>query len=457
MPKKSLIKRITLIRGVITIALGLNSVSYSQFPIVGYYPSWMRNVLTAGQFEWAHLTHIVQAFAWPLSNGNIANYSDLLYPELVNQAHAAGKKVLIAFGGWGQSDGFSPMVADTIARKNFIENVITFCETNGFDGVDLDWEYPATPADRQNLNHLVKELREAFTDRQKDWLITMAIPAGDWAGQWFDYATLQNYLDWIGCMTYDFMGSWVSVATHNAPLYPHPQNPQGSVDASIQYLTTIRRITPSKILVGLPFYGRGCNATGLFQPNTGGNVEYYYSQIIPKIGNGWNDYWDDVSQTPYLLNVTQTQFITFDDTQAVHLKCEYVRTQELGGVMIWALGYDKIGFHQPLLETVARYLQPEAQIRMAPETSSGLALISSCYPNPFNERATIQFFLPYNDNIHLEVFDITGRSIEMILNQSVSSGWHQVQFGTRGLPAGLYLYRLTGTGYSKTGKIISLQ
>ena len=54
------------------------------------------------------------------------------------------KKVLIAIGGWNDSLGskYSKMVNNPASRKAFINDVIKFIERHGFDGLDLDWEYP---------------------------------------------------------------------------------------------------------------------------------------------------------------------------------------------------------------------------------------------------------------------------------------------------------------------------
>jgi len=265
------------------------------------------------------LIRVNYSFAWPSANGAISTPAYFKYPQLVNAAHAAGVKVLLTLGGWGHSDGFSPMAADSSARAKFIENLITYCDNNGYD---------------------------------EDWLITMAVPASSWAGDWFNFDTLKNYVDWFGCMTYDFFGRWVDKAGYNSPLYPPTQNNNGSVQSGMLYLNKTRNILKAKILLCIPFYGRGCNAKGYTMPNTGGNVEYYYSDIVPLIGNEWTYHWDDVAKVPYLINSDSTKFITFDDTTSVRLKCEYAKEQNLAGVMIWALGQDVIGNTQPLLETV---------------------------------------------------------------------------------------------------------
>lgn len=55
-----------------------------------------------------------------------------------------GLKVTIALGGWNDSAGdkYSRLVNNPAARRRFVDHVIKFIEKHGFDGLDLDWEYP---------------------------------------------------------------------------------------------------------------------------------------------------------------------------------------------------------------------------------------------------------------------------------------------------------------------------
>ena len=71
-------------------------------------------------------------------------------------------KTLLAIGGWNEgSSRFSPMVADARRRKEFVKNCVKFLRQNHFDGLDLDWEYPAfrdggQPHDKENYALLVE-------------------------------------------------------------------------------------------------------------------------------------------------------------------------------------------------------------------------------------------------------------------------------------------------------------
>ena len=127
--------------------------------VVGYYRSWFRNDYPTEQINFANLTHINHAFAWPEADGGISMYDNFVYPRLIDLTHQARKKILVALGGWGQSNGFSPMAANASTRANFIQNITDFCVGHGYDGVDLDWEFPGNVTDRNNLTLLVYGLR----------------------------------------------------------------------------------------------------------------------------------------------------------------------------------------------------------------------------------------------------------------------------------------------------------
>jgi len=454
--KQRPIRRLALAALSLALAPAVTAGPASSGPVVcGYYPSFLREALPAEGVQFDRLTHVAHAFAWPEADGSLSMDADFVYPQLVERAHRAGVKIQVSLGGWGQSAGFSPMAADPDARAAFVRNVIRFCADHGYDGADIDWEFPQNSTDRNNLNLLLAELRSGLDGADSGMLLTMAIPSGDWGGQWFDYRTLQDRVDWFGCMTYDYFGSWSSRAGHNAPLYPPATYNSGSVDESVRYLTSTRGLAKEKIVIGIPFYGRGCDAGAYGAANTGGNVEYGYSEIAPKSKNGWSYRWDRTAKVPYLLNDTFTKFISYDDTQSVRLKCEYALKSDLSGVMIWALGQDVIGGGQPLMEAVGRAMQTGSAEENG-EKPLASALLNA-YPNPFNTGTTIAFTLGRPGRARLEVFNLSGERIRIILNEDRAAGPQTVPFDGAGLPSGTYFYRLTTPSFSKTGKMALLK
>ena len=420
---------------------------------MGYYPAWQRSVLPANKIKYEHLTHINHSFAWPNADGSLSTYNNYVYADLIKYAHQAGIKVIVVLGGWGNSSGFSPMVANSTTRTLFINNILKFCTDNHYDGIDIDWEHPSTNEDTQNLNVFIKELREAIKNQNLDLLITMAVPGNSWSGQWFDFQFLKNYVDWFGCMSYDFFGSWADRAGHNSPLYPPLTNNNGSVHSAISYLQSIRQLPNEQILLGIPFYGRGCNATGYNQSNTGGNTEYQFSDVLDLINNGWIYHWDNTAKVPYLINLSFLKYVTFDDTMSIRFKCEYAIDRNLAGVMIWALGQDVIGNNQPLLNVVSSTMGLKST-NSTPATDISLThKLLMNYPNPFNEQTKIKYYISKEEFVEIGIFNIKGERVKNILSGNQTVGWYQTIFSAKDLSSGIYVCRFFSKSFSNMYKM----
>jgi len=436
----------------------------AQPKIVGYYASWNSNLLPYNDIEYSNLTDINVAFGTPNSDGSITYDAGIPFTHLVESAHSAGVKVLISLGGASSGNSFTAATLDSTLRSKLIANVVSFLQTNNYDGVDIDWESPTNSTETAQLTSLIQEMRVDFNQINPSWLITMAIPATNYGGQHFDILNLVNFVDWFNVMCYDFVGSWTSYTGFNAPLYEISTDPNqaGSDSSSIVYWLSRSSqqisIPASKLVLGVPFYGDLFNAKGLYKKLTNTTVSNpYYADAISYINSGWTYHWYDATKEPYLINPDTTKFITFEDTNSIKLKTEFAVRKNLGGIMIWELSQDMYNGKQPLLETISKTFGNYTSIEETkPEVVDNYKLYNN-YPNPFNPSTTIKFSIPKSSMVKLILYNVLGQKVRVLINRELSSGNHEAEFNASNLSSGIYFYTLISGNFIQTKKMILLK
>ena len=318
--------------------------------VLGYYPASRKVEFGLSSLKFEFLTHIAHAFTKPDSAGNLVVEPDYLYPELLAEAHRRGVKVLMSVGGWGNCEGFPGMAALPTTRGRFIGQVRDFLKTNGYDGVDIDWEYVSNEAQQRDFVSFIKELSQALKAEEPPLLLTMAAPAGDYWARWLDFETLAGSFDFIGFMTYDFHGPWTDHSGHNSPLYLCGGDGCGSLDSTFAYGLS-RQVPKEKLLVGLAFYGRSFDCPELYQPYKQ-SLDTTYAEVATLLSGGWTRSWDDCARVPVARRSDQKVIISYDDEQSVEAKCRYVLEKNAAGVIIWELTQDTVNGRPVLLNVV---------------------------------------------------------------------------------------------------------
>ncbi len=320
--------------------------------VMGYYRTSNRATLDHTGIEYRYLTHIAHAFAWPDASGDLVVPAGFLYPELNAAARAAGVKMVLSLGGWGNCAGFPGMSATGVNRDRFIGQLLAFCEANAYDGVDIDWEFVTGDAEKAQFTLFIEALAAAFHARTPPLLVTMAAPSNNYYGRWIDFERLSGAFDLIGFMTYDYHGEWSDHSGHNAPLYAWGGDDCGSLDATFLYGRS-RQVPLDKLLVGVPFFGRSFDCGGLGLPFTV-SAGWSYRDIAALPAGEWPRTWDGEARVPYLRRTDGTMIIGYDDPSSVGLKCQYVKDKGSAGVIIWELGGDRRSGHSELLEVIGR-------------------------------------------------------------------------------------------------------
>ena len=422
--------------------------AYSQ-RVVGYYPYWIQDEFQLQDFDLETFTHINHAFAWPNEQGGIEATSGTFDATIADHIHNNNRKFLLSLGGWGTADGFAAATSTYELRSEFISNILDKFISYGYDGVDIDWEYPQTNEQRNNLSLFITELDSVLDESDPEFLITMALPTSNWAGQWYDMNSLNQHVDYFNAMTYDIHGSWSNHAGHNSPLYQSPLgDADGSVQTGINYLVDTRGLPENKINMGIPFWGKKYNASTINGYFTGSVTDLRYYDIVELINNGWSSHWDDVAKCPYLIKTDTSQIITYDNPLSIQYKCEFAQTRNLGGVMVWAIGYDDNESEESLTGAInTHWLNIDESNKIILPDQVEL----ESYPNPFNPQTQIKFYLPKTGHTNLSLFDINGRSIQTLAEGYFVQGNHSFQWSpaqNQQIASGVYLVML------QTGKSI---
>lgn len=309
------------------------------------------------------LTHINYAFA------NVTKGARVVLEHERDAAHLAQLRalkaenpdltIMLSIGGWAWSDYFSNAALTDSSRALFARTAVALLDEHDLDGIDIDWEYPGQPGednvyrpeDQENFTRLLQTVRRHLDEQgERDgrtgddhYLLTIAAGASERFVQHTNMAAAQEPLDFVNLMTYDFHGRWTDHTGHHANLYApaSPDTVQRSAAAAVD-LFIEAGVPPHKLVLGVPFYGRGWTGVepqnnGLYQPYAEPRGGFPYDTLAAHFINkhGFTRYWDEGAQAPYLWNPDSAFVITYDDPASLQAKAQFIKSRGLGGVMYW--------------------------------------------------------------------------------------------------------------------------
>lgn len=263
-------------------------------------------------------------------------------------------KLLLSIGGWTYSSNFAPATSTAEKREAFAKSAIDIVENYGLDGLDIDWEYPTSDTEADQLVELLKTIHHGLRklkekkNETNPYLLTIAAPCGPSHYKQLHLRRMHKYLSFINLMAYDYAGSWDTISGHQANLKRPSTEPvnQGnfSTIAAIEYYIA-HSVPAKKLVMGMPLYGRSfLNTKGIGEAYSGvgqGTWEqgvYDYKALPPP---GAKVVHDTEAIGTYSYDSDKQELITFDSPKTVEMKVKYIKHKRMGGVMWWESSADK--------------------------------------------------------------------------------------------------------------------
>ncbi len=337
--------------------------------MAAYYTGWSAyKGYTPSQVPAGKLTHLNYAFAKINPSTSRIELAD---PDNDRKNFAAMRtlkkshkqlKTLISIGGWDYSTYFSDVASTSARRETFAQSCLEFILEHGFDGIDIDWEYPVAgglpgnsnrPQDKQNFTLLLSAIRNKLDAQGKQdgrrYYLTIAGAANTSYLSRIEATKVAELVDHIFIMAYDIHGPWDSYSDFNAPLYkPEEHSPQykNSVYDGVKAYRS-SGVSAKKLVLGMPLYGYiyqgvSSQSNGLFSRYSSAKSISYNTVRSSYLSNpAFSSLRHANAQVPYLYG--ENTFITYEDPQSIAAKVSLAKSMGLAGIGAWELSHDTSG------------------------------------------------------------------------------------------------------------------
>jgi spore germination protein YaaH len=391
--------------------------------VFGWVPYWIAPAQW-DDFDWSALTTIGYFSLEADTSGRALSMHGWPAPALRDAAHAHGVKVMLTVTSFGSTNN-TELLGVPARRSRLVATIVYAVVSGGGDGVNIDFEVvPA--AQRDNLTAFMRELAGALRAAISDAEISMAIPAVDWSNA-FDVMALTagGVCDYLIMMGYDYHWSTAPTAGPVAPLAGENLNVTKSVDT---YLA--KGLASERLLLGVPWYGfewptvgeaPGSATTGRGRPVLYGDAR----ENAPLNGR----MFDTATSTPwyrYFVGDSWYQ-VWYDDSVSLALKYRLANDRRLGGIGIWALGYQ--GESVDAWQGIHQAFDLPTSIAESDRSSVRIEI----------DRGGIRFGVDHAMRVKIELVDAIGRRAATIVDAERSAGEHRAMLGHDELPRGLYL------------------
>ena len=347
---------------VVAAPIGSNGLRREVF---GFLPYWELSDKST-TLDWRTLSTVAYFSVGCTSSGSLdkrnsngtattgwAGWTSSEMTSIINAAHDHQTRVVLTVScfAWSASGASTQaaLLGSATRRATLAKQIAAAVRDRGADGANLDFE-PIVAGYADEFTALVRKVRSELNNVAPGYQLTFDT-MGSIGNQPIANATAPGGADAVFIMGYDYRTAGSAYAGSIAPL----TGPLYDLTDTVKAYTA--KISPSKVILGIPYYGRAWStSSNLLHAKTlppskygGSAVPFYADAVVIANANGRR--WDSVEQSPWTAYrkqtctpaygcVTSWRELYYDDAASLKRRYDLVNRENLRGVGIWALGYE---------------------------------------------------------------------------------------------------------------------
>lgn len=423
--------------------------------VYGFHPYWMNG--TEHNYQYDLLSHLAyfSADVDPVT-GNFSSTHNYSSASVITQAKNAGVKVHLTVVLFSKHDS---LWAKQSRQDNLVNNILAKVKERNIDGVNIDFESMKS-TDAVPFRKFILQLGDTLRKHNKK--LSVELFAVDWSTVMpaSFFTAVDSLVESYFIMLYAYYYSGSSTAGPNAPLMTTSATSYRHILRSIKYYLDLG-VPASKLIAGLPYYGIDWPVTGSARmaATTASGSSRFYNAVKDNYLDTMkaeNVFFDAAFSTPWYRYQSASGWrqTWHDDSLSLARKYDSVMAKKVGGVGMWALGYDAP--HKELWNLLrAKFTSPNSVTdeTAVPRTTELL----QNFPNPFNPVTAISYQLSAAGMTTLTVYDGIGREVATLVNGEMDPGRHTVSFNASALSSGVYVVTLRSGAFLHSRRMLLLK
>ncbi|KGT86196.1 hypothetical protein NG99_26290 [Erwinia typographi] len=418
----------------------------SKRKVIGYFPEWgvydAHDNFTPDKVAWDQISHLNYGFAVVTKEGVVEVHDTYKGPglmrDIAQRTARANVSNMISIGGYTNSqlcvlycddaenalNVFEAATATPAGVERLANSIVAHTEQWGFDGVDIDWEYPTTEKAGAQFTSLVQSLRTKLDalgiKKDKYYQLTAAVTANYANIPYINPKVTAPLLDTVNVMTYDYHGAFDNITGHNSPLYANSKdvNQKFNIDSTMKEYNLVYGVPKEKLLVGLSWYGRAwgnvankeivSGLPGFLNPGEAAvhgqwdnkdelnGVNPYYVVKNKSLSQQYQRFWDEQAKVPYLLSTaagSKGEFHSYDDVESITGKVNYIKKEGYGGAIIWELSGDTADHELGSISATLLKQDEGVQLNVLREPKGKIAVEVTLDTKTFKANKRIMFYV----------------------------------------------------------------